>query len=462
MKSGQWVVAVLILGAMVFALTFAMNYLGGLNESKPAIVDKGSSGQVISEDDGVGQELTFPSKIFPKDGQTLFENEFKSGGKHDYWFVFEGNRPLKIGLDSKNCTCTSVQLFMPDQALVAKLGHRTADGKLDMVAFEKATEDPKIQKEFESSSKMVALDQNEQPIIKPGEIGWIRLKWKTEKIGPQRLAATIWFGKIKTGAEARLEVGINVFPALLVDQSEQSVDVLSPLVPQKNLVFKCFSATRKNMEIIARMSRPRPDETITIGAPTALTADELLAEEKKLKGPAFLCGYKIPVSVSYNVPGGKDLMELGPFTRQIEFMILSQDKKEPEIDTKAEARISGKVEGEFRVLDADQKGRMTFGVFPRSLGAKKEIKIETDLTGIELELDLKKTSEFLKVKPMSGWPQDQPGRRTWKYQVEISGGTVSGQFPRDDEFYRDSAIYLKSKGPNSRSIRVPVEGRSDN
>jgi len=63
MKSSQWIVAVLILGVMVFALTFSMNYLGGLNEIKPANVDKVIA-KKNSEDDGIGQELSFLNKVF--------------------------------------------------------------------------------------------------------------------------------------------------------------------------------------------------------------------------------------------------------------------------------------------------------------------------------------------------------------------------------------------------------------
>jgi hypothetical protein len=155
-------------------------------------------------------------------------------------------------------------------------------------------------------------------------------------------------------------------------------------------------------------------------------------------------------------------MELGPFSRQIEFIITKNNQKDLESDTRIEAKITGKVEGEFRILDAEQRGRLSMGVFQRGLGSKKELKIETDLQGIDLELDIAKTTPYLKVKLVSGWPQDVSGRRTWKYSVEIAPNSVSGPFPRDDEFFRDSAFYLKSQGNSSRSIRIPVEGRADN
>jgi len=170
----------------------------------------------------------------------------------------------------------------------------------------------------------------------------------------------------------------------------------------------------------------------------------------------------VPITASYTVPGGKDLMELGPFSRQIEFIITKNNQKDLESETRVEARITGKVEGEFRILDAEQRGRLSMGVFQRGLGAKKELKIETDLPGIDLELDMPKTTAYLKVKLVPGWPQDVSGRRTWKYSIEIAPNSVSGPFPRDDEFFRDSSFYLKSQGNASRSIRVPVEGRADN
>lgn len=463
MKSSQGVIAVLIFGIMVFALTFAMNYLGGLSDPKtPVQIKDNTPKNADSIDDGVNQELAFLQKVYPSDGISAIENEFKMGGMQDFLFAHEGALPLKIGLDSKNCTCTSVLVFIIPPDWSKNLDIKDAMGKINLVKIEEALSKNNVKNVLEKQITPVALEKNEQPVLNGGSVGWIRLQWKTEKLGPNRLTANIWMGKKGGGNESRLEALVNVQSALLVNPMELSVDVLSPLVPEKKAFFKCYSSTRKSFEFVAKMTRPRPDETIHVGKPVPLSAEELKNDEKQFNGASLLSGYLVPVTASYNVPGGKDLMELGPFSRQIEFIITKNNNKEFESDSKVEVKITGKVEGEFRILDAEQKGRLSMGVFQRTMGAKRELKIETDLQGIDLELDMVKTTPYLKVKPFTGWPQDVAGRRTWKYLIEIAPNSVSGPFPRDDEFYRDSSFYLKSKGDSARTIRVPVEGRSDN
>ena len=464
MKSSQGIIAVLLFVVMVFGLTFAMNYLGGLNEVKNPVQNKDNDSTKSSDnaDDGSNQELTFLQKTYPSDGISAIENEYKLGGLQDYLFAHEGLLPLKIGLDSKNCTCTSVLVFELPAEWLKINNSKDAMGKINLMKIEEELSKVDVKANLEKQITPIPLEKNEQPILKAGSVGWIRLQWKTEKMGPNRLTANIWMGKKGGGNESRLEALVNVQAALFVNPVELAIDVLSPLVSEKKVAFKCYSSTRKSFDLIVKMTRPRPDETIIIGKPVPLTIEELKNDEKQFAGAPLLSGYLVPITASYSVPGGKDLMELGPFTRQIEFIITKNNQKDLESDTRVEAKITGKVEGEFRILDAEQRGRLSMGVFQRGLGSKKELKIETDLQGIDLELDIAKTTPYLKVKLVSGWPQDLSGRRTWKYSVEIAPNTVSGPFPRDDEFFRDSSFYLKSQGNSSRSIRIPVEGRADN
>lgn len=164
---------------------------------------------------------------------------------------------------------------------------------------------------------------------------------------------------------------VNVQAALFANPVEIAIDVLSPLVSEKKVTFKCYSSTRNSFDFIAKMTRPRPDESIIIGKPVPLTNEELKNDEKQFGGAPLLCGYMVPVTASYSVPGGKDLMELGPFSRQIEFVITKNNQKDLEFDTRVEVKITGKVEGEFRILDAEQRGRLSMGVFQRGLGSKK-------------------------------------------------------------------------------------------
>ena len=81
----------------------------------------------------------------------------------------------------------------------------------------------------------------------------------------------MWMGKKGGGNESRLEALVNVQAALFVNPVEIPIDVLSPLVSEKKVSFKCYSSTRKSFDFIVKMTRPWPDETIIIGKPVPLT-----------------------------------------------------------------------------------------------------------------------------------------------------------------------------------------------
>ena len=232
MKSSQGIIAVLLFVVMVFGLTFAMNYLGGFNEVKNPvqIKDNNSTKSTDNPDDGSNQELTFLQKIYPSDGITALENEYKMGGMQDYLFAHEGLLPLKIGLDSKNCTCTSVLVFELPTEWLRDNSSKDAMGKINLMNIEAELSKADVKATLEKQITPVPLEKNEQPILNPGSVGWIRLQWKTEKIGPNRLTANMWMGKKGGGNESRLEALVNVQAALFVNPVEIPIDVLSPLV----------------------------------------------------------------------------------------------------------------------------------------------------------------------------------------------------------------------------------------
>ena len=239
MKSSQGIIAVLLFVVMVFGLTFAMNYLGGFNEVKNPTQNKDNNSTNSSDntDDGSNQELTFLQKIYPSDGISALENEYKMGGMQDFLFAHEGLLPLKIGLDSKNCTCTSVLMYeLPSEWLISNLS-KDSTGKINLLKIEEELSNNEIKAILEKQITPIPLEKNEQPILNAGSVGWIRLQWKTEKMGPNRLTANIWMGKKGGGNESRLEALVNVQAALFVNPVEIPIDVLSPLVSEKKNCF---------------------------------------------------------------------------------------------------------------------------------------------------------------------------------------------------------------------------------
>jgi len=54
------------------------------------------------------------------------------------------------------------------------------------------------------------------------------------------------------------------------------------------------------------------------------------------------------------------------------------------------------------------------------------------------------------------------GETAWTVRAQVGKKKAEGAFPRpDSEEYWDSAIYIKVKGDNSRSLRIPVDGSAN-
>src|SRR5579875_2180396 len=97
MKPAFWT-AVLILALMVGGLSFVSVYLTGSTRD-------GSDQPTASS-----PSLTFPIKTFPREGEKVQTTEVNQTGWQDYWFVNETEQEMAVGLNSKGCTCSEVEI----------------------------------------------------------------------------------------------------------------------------------------------------------------------------------------------------------------------------------------------------------------------------------------------------------------------------------------------------------------
>src|SRR5262245_15308776 len=110
MKPAQWTGAVFALAAMVFVITFAMNYLGGRDNN--SVQPTGPTARLNS--------LTFSAEEFPAQPQATplpvatkrLNCEVKKPEEHDFWFVNENAEPVAVGLKSKSCRCSHAELYV--------------------------------------------------------------------------------------------------------------------------------------------------------------------------------------------------------------------------------------------------------------------------------------------------------------------------------------------------------------
>jgi len=90
--------------------------------------------------------------------------------------------------------------------------------------------------------------------------------------------------------------------------------------------------------------------------------------------------------------------------------------------------------------------------------------LESEADVMRLEMDRERTPDFLDVDLPDG-PRRNGGRKLWELQLKwVPKAQAEGEFPRDEERYRDSAVYIrpvyaKTDGPAPPCLRIPVHGK---
>ena len=107
MKPIQWVVALVVLVAMVFVITFAMNFLGDSKQPpSPFPDDPGASANVLKflTTSYPAQEKNMP--IVKYVDMEIKNDGNRNPGYRDYLFVNPTDEEVKLGRTGKVCTCS--------------------------------------------------------------------------------------------------------------------------------------------------------------------------------------------------------------------------------------------------------------------------------------------------------------------------------------------------------------------
>jgi hypothetical protein len=466
MKPSQWIAA-LVLALMVGGITFVSVYLGDSRRS-----DSNETTLYMSS-------LNFPFKLFPRDDEKAQTTEVGQVGHQDYWFVNEGEQ-TPVGLNEKGCTCSEVEItvappsWMPYLARSAVLQAlqqppRGLDNLVTLaVASDRAHQFPELPDAQGTILKSMADYAN----VPAGAVGRVRLSWRQEQVKPLRTYADVWIGKPGGPVSARLETGVRIATPLELNKeltiqpvNERELEKMEAENPERGRLGRnwiiCFSLTRSYFRLKAEVFHDRPEEAdsdpVEVGEPVPLTPEVLRRLEEKQEAMhrlTAMSGYRIPVTVRPRAKDGTP-MEWGRFRRTVQL-----SSPDPGIEP-VQIQVMGEVVGDISVGVGDEAGAINLGPFPQSHGTHRSINLETDEKAIDLELDLKRKPKYLNVTLSK--PQETGGHRSWVLRVDVPPGAAQGEFPRaDNPVYRDSAIYVKTKGGKSgtslRSIRIPVHG----
>jgi hypothetical protein len=452
---GKLIGMAVVAAAAVFLITFATTYLGGTQGKDDKKTDTPTPDARLTFTENSypvlpgPDEAKPPEELTPAVGEVSAPDGPKHEYRHDFWFKNGSGQALAVGLQSKNCQCTTAELYLaPPEYTDVPATPEERDRLAEKLAGQLTPTDLVIR-----DSKVEAPD---------GSVGWLRLRWSGSELGPKVITATLWMGQKGTVTE-RLEVrALFVGPlATRASQVDPFGDNLTPDELPKTYYLECWSPTRSSFRLKVRAAHSRLDpqkNPFEVGEPVPLTEAELKAVnrgEGALPTPV-LSGYRVPLTLRRQSADGSAAFELGRFKQYVE--LSTDDDPTPLV-----VRVVGVLVGDLRTR-GPEAGVILFGPFPRTRGKEKTVAVEADASATKLTVD-GRTADFLAVE-VPDEPEKTGSRKTWLVKVRVKGDLVSGDFPNEsDEQLRDSAVYLKAEYPaadeNRPSVlRIPVYGNA--
>jgi hypothetical protein len=319
--------------------------------------------------------------------------------------------------------------------------------------------------------KELLKDEEATAVVPARSVGWVRLKWSGEQVGPQRLQAELWVDARGRGPGTTLELPL-MFHEPVRTKGDLDIRVVDDDTLPQERSFAVWSSTRLHFRVKARVASTKRDpkaDPFEVGKPVPLTRQELRALEKQNNVKhdprtlgRVLSGYRIPVTLRPTSRDRRTPIDVGPFTRWV--LVESEGLREP-----LQVRVHGRIHGLVEVGTDEQAGQVVFGSFPRSEGKLVEVSLRSQIPGLELAFDRARTPRYLEAS-LEPTEAGSGGRPSWKLKVKVLPGMADGQFPRrEDPAYEDSAVYLQAtfdREPGkparpARSVRIAVSGSAE-
>jgi hypothetical protein len=451
----QIFVLIVAIVVLVGGITFVRNWFSSKQDS----TDDGVNAPAIET------RLDFNEKVAPG----TRECEINGQGHYDFWFQNPNDFAVEIGLDKKSCTCAHVDAFVltpeEEQLLRKKMAFSAPTVVLDASASAlhslagiAATLD-QDGKNFLSQSErwQKLLDKDDTSLMKvPAKTtGIVRLSWRGEKPGGQRLGANVWgqlAGQTKTrNPVATLEVPVTIVPPIQVFPETEAAFTLEP-AQSYEFTCLCWSSTRPKFRI--KTAREETEDPCFHCSFALLTGEELkkwittlnanLSKTTQPTPTEVLCMYQVRVKVEERLPGGPQ-MAMGPFMRKV---VLTTDQEDfPSLTI----NVQGIVRGDFKIGTEDDQHRVILKTFSARRGTSVTVPIVTNLTGVVLQVKSKKPDYLLVHLQAKQRETGDVGQR-WDLLVTVPPGRAAGPLARDSE------IILSSQGQSYRMIRIPVRG----
>ena len=449
MKPTQTVLLLLGVVALIFGVTFASMYVGKANRSTPQ-VKKQAAGKDLRD-----LQFEFPRYPYGEDANDMrwqIVTEYGKRGSHDFWFVNPNDEELRVGLARKSCECSDVRVLVASEGwgsfLVAprytEIGLAGQHLLSTALAITGRLSAAARQQMLDGATDLGELG-SEGVSVPPRRLGVVRLSWEAKRKGAggtqaEALLLEVWSQDARR-TPAKLAVGMFLVDGIRLDVADLNVGVLRSNDTVRR-VIRFWSNSRDDFDL----------EVTSTGAPfivcgpreplTEQDREELL---KRLGGP-IRSGYRYPVLVRERADNGSHF-DTGRFTHRLTF----KPREYVNLSAPLEVPVNGFVRGDVVLAGADQA--IVLPPFLVRDGASAKATLYTERRGLSLKVDRK--PDFLTATLSE--PKEEGRRTTWTLSVEIGPNKVSGSFPRNDPWLRDTAIYLKVEGADRR-LRIPVSG----
>lgn len=451
MKPTQLVLLLLGVVALIFGATFATMYVGQSNKPLPPPPKGAALNQALSVE---FFQRDYP--LDPADSLSFAVTEYGQRGHHDFWFSNPNAEDVRLGLEKASCECAEVKVFIvPDSwrgalAVVAG-GSLGASGQdvLSTLLTTRITE--AASRDLGGDVKNLGDLPKTGTVIPARALGFVRLSWLAKRgsagggVQPVRHLVQLWTQDPNQGNRLALNMGTMFVDGVRVDRDELPIGDLGSRKQERRIV-RCWSNTRADFTLDVESSG---EPYIVCGPREPLTEDDIAELTRRGTLPvAVRSGYRYPVVVRERADDGS-YFDTGAFNHRLTF----KPREEMQLSARLEIAVRGYVRSDV-VFDGGGQG-VTFPTFQAENGATMETALSTERRDINLKVD--RMAEFLTAKLSE--PRLVGDRKTWTLTVEIGPNKVSGAFPRNEPYLRDSAIYLKVEGAERR-MRIPVSGNA--
>ncbi len=292
------------------------------------------------------------------------------------------------------------------------------------------------------------------PAGDPWGVQWgiLDLRFKAKASGTTTLAVQFYTRRNseETLYDEKFEIGYISAAPFGVDKSSIDVGELTDTSAVQNHEVVIYSSTRtpenfQKPEI--RVAMPlgvngEPGPFVAVGELTPIPESDFIPLMMRLTiGRDYpvrvMSAYRMPITVSPKVGG--ETLDIGKLIRVVNLVSGNETKQ---------IQVQGSMRGPLKLSGSKE---LTFGFFNFTDEQNATVTIETDRTGVELEIVNELTQPaFMKLELIK--QPDLNDRGFYKLKAKLPGNEQLGDI-------KDGLVVLKSKGASPLRLRIPVTGR---